>query len=80
MSMVHNEFLQKICEESDLKGLVYHGGPKVVCQCGEWSGILPFVGYPDNITANNMKYTCVMCCKLYNADELLRHQVNHRNS
>ena len=80
ISMIHKDFLKKICDEkSDLKGLVYHGGPKVDCECDEWSGILPFVGYPDNIPANK-KCTCVMCRKLYNADELLRKQVSHRNT
>ena len=82
--MVHNEFLEKICKESDLKGLVYHGGPKVVCECCEWSGILHCVDYPDedhdvdhpdddhNIDHNPR---CDRCNHQYNADEMLNHQV-----
>jgi len=76
--MVHNEFLQKICKESDLKGLVYHGGPKVVCEC-KWSGILHCVDYPDDhdIDCNLM---CPMCFKPHNTDKLLSPQVSHENS
>lgn len=74
ISMVHNKFLQKICEKSDLKGLVYHGGPEVVCQCGEWSGILHCVDYPvdHDIDYNPM---CDKCNMSYNTDELLSHKV-----
>jgi len=68
--MVYSKFLQKICDKSDLKGLVYHGGPKVVCECCEWSGILHCVDYPDgdDIDYNPM---CDKCNTQYNTDELL---------
>ena len=75
MFMVHNEFLQKICEESDLKGLVYHGGPKVVCGC-KWSGILHCVDYPKD---HDFDYypMCPMCLTPHNTDKLLSPPVSN---
>ena len=61
--MVHDEFLKKICNESDLKGLVYYGGPKVACQRSEcsWSGILAYVQYPND----SSEVECQKCNKEY---------------
>ena len=69
--MIHNEFLKKICDESDLKGLVYHGGPKVVCQRCEWSGVLTCVKYPDDVN-HTIEIKCEECNQQYNTNELLR--------
>ena len=76
ISMIHNEFLKKICEESDLKGLVYNGGPKVVCQQCEWSGVLTCVRYPDEIEYS-AEVICEECNAQYNTEELLRLQASH---
>ena len=78
--MIHNEFLQKICNEpeNDLKGLQYHGGPWVDC-CK--SAVLPCVEYLGN---NNSNYSadvyCEECFTPYNAEELLKRQVDHKTS
>lgn len=74
--MIHNKFLKKICDESDLKGLVYHGGPKVVCRQCEWRGVLTCVGYPDE-TEYSAEVNCKECNEQYNTEELLRLQVSH---
>ena len=76
ISMIHNEFLKKICDESDLKGLVYNGGPKVVCQQCEWSGVLTCVEYPDEIEYS-AEVICEECNEQYSIDDLLRLQASH---
>ena len=76
--MIHNKFLKKICDESDLKGLVYHGGPKVVCRQCEWRGVLTCVGYPDEIEYS-AEVNCKECNEQYNIEELLRLQVSQNN-
>ena len=80
--MVHKEFLEQICEESDLKGLVYHGGPKVVCGC-KWSGILHCVDYPAGNDYFSDNPSCPMCLMSYNTDRLFSyhdHEVSHIGS
>ena len=74
--MIHNEFLKKICDESDLKGLVYHGGPKVVCQRCKWSGVLTCVEYPDDVNYST-EIKCEECNQPYNTNDLLRPQASH---
>ena len=74
--MIHNEFLKKICDESDLKGLVYHGGPMKVCQRCEWSGVLTCVKYPDDVN-HTTEIKCEECNQQYNTNELLRAQASH---
>ena len=76
ISMIHNEFLKKICDESDLKGLVYHGGPKVECQRCEWSGVLACVEYPGDVN-HSTEIKCEECNQRYNTNELLRVQASH---
>lgn len=78
ISMIHNEFLKKICDESDLKGLVYHGGPKVACQRCKWSGVLPCVEYPDEIEYST-EVDCEECYYQYNIEELLKLQASDDN-
>lgn len=75
--VIHNEFLKKICEESDLKGLVYHGGPKGECQRCKWSGVFTCVGYPDE-TECSAEVICEECNEQYNTEELLRLQASHK--
>lgn len=76
--MIHNEFLKKICDESDLKGLVYHGGPKGECQRCKWSGVFTRVGYgyPDEIEYS-AEVICEECNEQYNTEELLKLQASH---
>lgn len=74
--MIHNEFLKKICDKSDLKGLVYHGGPKGECQRCKWSGVFTHVGYPVE-TEYSAEVICEECNAQYNTEELLRLQASH---
>ena len=76
--MIHNEFLQKICNEPEngLKGLRYHGGPWVDC-CK--SAVLPCVKYLGNSNCSaKVKVDCDECFEQYDAEELLRRQVDHK--
>ena len=80
ISMIHNKFLQEICNEpeSGLKGLRYHGGPWVDC-CKKF--VLPCVEYLGNSNSNySAKVYCEECYTQHDAEELLRLQVDHKTS
>lgn len=66
ISLIHMQYLYKICNESgsSLQGLKYIGGPDFTCSC-KWSGILPYVSYPnpDKSEAVSDKVPCEECLK-----------------
>ena len=84
--LIHREFLQEICDNSNLEGLTYHGGPlleKCVTPECSWRGVLPFISYPEleetelEETDCSPKVTCTCegdCNHEYDIDCLL--QVN----
>ena len=77
ISLIHREFLQKICDESELQGLTYHGGP-LGCpwpRCS-WKGVLPFVSYPEE-TDYSPKVICELCNRKYDIDSLLQVSKNY---
>ena len=74
MSLFHHEFLQKICEESNLQGLKYHGGPLIQkCATPEclWRGVLHSIDYPEK-PDYSPKVTCHKCNHEYDIDHLLK--------
>ena len=76
ISIVHNEFLPRLCEESGLEGMKYKGGPLVKCthpKC-EWRGVLPFVSYPDELDYPS-EVECKECYTLHNIDHILNPEV-----
>lgn len=78
--LIHREFLKKICDESELQGLTYHGGPfleKCPRPGCSWRGVLPFVSYPEE-TDYSTKVICDHCNHECDVDTLL--QVNTRLS
>ena len=74
MSLFHNEFLKKMCEESNLRGLTYHGGP-LIQKCATlecpWRGVLSSISYPGE-TDYSTKVTCDKCNHEYDIDHLLK--------
>ena len=75
ITKVHTEYLQKICQDSNLQGLEYYGGPLVKCDCGE-EEIVEFVGYADGRTQKpRFELWCTSCPKKHDVDELLKPQV-----
>ena len=76
ISLFHHKFLQKICEKSALQGLTYHGGPLlercVTPEC-PWSGVLPFVSYPELEEPDySPTVVCEQCKHEYDIDCLLK--------
>ena len=77
ITKVHTEYLQRICQSSNLQGLEYYGGPLVKCtNCGD-EGIIEFVGYENGKTKRSSSH-CSECSKLYCVDDLLKPQVYTR--
>ena len=76
ISLFHHEFLQQICEKSDLQGLTYHGGPlikKCVTPECPWNGVLTFVSHPEPAESDySPKVLCEKCNHEYDIDCLLK--------
>lgn len=72
---IHTQYLKKICQDSNLQGLEYWGGPlvKCVCECGD-KEVLEFVKY-ENGDSVETKPACSYCFHLYDVNILLKSQV-----
>ena len=80
---IDENYLRRICAESEFKGLKYHGGPAAKCQCKEENlRVLHFVSF----CMKNNKHTisdkpklvidCEHCLTSQNVEELLQLQVS----
>ena len=88
ISLLHTEYLRKICNEKDssLQGLQYVGGPNVDCspKCTR-NGILPCVKYPadevgdeEECKDDSSMVECEECFHPHDVDKLLDPEVkNH---
>ena len=77
VKLLHCEFLQRICKESGLQGLRYHGGAISDCSC---QLVLDYVSYDvdredENGEEVSETTTCSQCLKSQNIDEILKKQV-----
>ena len=72
ISLIHMEYLCKICNESDssLQGLKYIGGPHITCSCKS-SGILSYVSYPESGKDATDEVECEQCLKCHSINLVL---------
>ena len=82
---IHEKYLSKICEKSELQGLKYHGGPIAKCNCLE-ERVLYCVSFSmeeeagsvaasDTLTGSKWIIKCVECQTKQNVDQLLQEQL-----
>ena len=77
VSLVHMDYLQKICNEngSSLKGLNYIGGPVHVCEENDnQPETVPCVSFPNEKDVED-EWKCPECQKLFNIEQLLNPKV-----
>lgn len=67
---IHEDYLLRICKESGLKGLTYHGGPKVKC-CNSEKILYCVVYDGDEPVDMNLTPTCYECLNEYDVIDLL---------
>lgn len=61
---IHKECLSIICNECDLKGLVYYGGPEVVCENSKCNKEQVFCCvYRDKSDKSDREIQCSPLCK-----------------
>ena len=76
---IHQNYLRRICAESEFIGLKYHGGPAAECQCKEESlRVLQCISFcMGNKTSDDPKLIldCEHCLMGQNVEQLLQLQV-----
>ena len=76
---IHENYLKRICAESEFQGLKYHGGPLSDCLCKE-KGVLHCVSFimkeddqtvSDESNASEVVIKCEICLKKQDVNQLL---------
>lgn len=77
---IHENYLRRICAESEFIGLKYHGGPAAKCQCKEGGlGVLHYVSFCMESKASEepkLILDCEHCLTSQNIEQLLQLQVS----
>ena len=77
---IHENYLRRICAESEFIGLKYHGGPAAKCQCKEEGlRVLHYVSFcMESKTSEEPKLIldCEHCLTSQNIEQLLQLQVS----
>ncbi len=62
IKLIHNNYLKRICLDSGLQGLKYHGGPLLPCRCSSPS-VFTYVKFDPEIGADdsNLPLQCAEC-------------------
>ena len=78
-----HDYLVRICKDSHLQGLKYHGGPKAECECKDSDSkriikVLRFVEYDGEkgTLKKEEKVKCRKCFQSFKLDEILEKQVS----
>ena len=67
ITQIHERYLKRICEESELQGLKYHGGPLLPCNCPpDKESVYEFVSFDavDKSEENPTVLECPNCLQI----------------
>ena len=60
IKQIHKRYLKRICEESELQGLKYHGGPLLQCECPpDKESVFKFLSFDED---SDLEYPKVLEC------------------